>query len=197
MVNNKVPNQIKENIILAQNGNIEARSEVLKFIYPLIKDKCKDSEIQQETILRIVKYLNSFDVEKGNFVHWSMVIMKNTRLKGFNDSRNHRQKENCFANYSEAECEAFIFNINKTTQKEFEFNTLDINKAIREIVENIAPRQKEIFKLRFFENLTHVEIGEYLNITAGTSKSQLMRAKETIIKQLRRKYNYNHEQNKY
>jgi RNA polymerase sigma factor (sigma-70 family) len=192
MISNHVPNQIKQNIIQAQNGNIEARNEVLKFIYPLIKKACKDEDLQQSTILRIEKFLYSFNVEKGNFIHWSFVIMKNVRYRSFEKQQKLKENENCFSNYP-LEFEPLFYGLNKTTQKEFEFNTLDVNKAIHEIVESLAPSQKKIFKMSAFEGLTHVEIGQYLNITASTSKSQLMRAKQTIIKQLKRKYNY--EQN--
>lgn len=191
---NHVPNQIKENIILAQAGSIEARNQVLEFIYPFIKDKCKDKETQQNTILRIVKYLNSFCVEKGNFIHWSMTIMRNTRLKAWNDYNSHREKEKCFANYSQAEFQTVIFNTNKTQPKEFEFNTLNLNKAIHEIIEGLRPLQKNTFKMWAFEGLKHKEIADYLNITESGSKAQLARAKESIIKQLKTKYHY--EQNK-
>ncbi len=194
MISNHVPNQIKENIILAQSGSIEARNEVLKFIFPLIRKACTDRDLQQNTILRIEKFLHCFDVEKGNFVNWCFVIMKNQRYKYLQDQQRHKEKENCFSNYP-LEFEPLFYDLNKTTQKEFEFNTIDINKAIREIIEGLKPKQKEIFKLWAFDGLTHLEISSILNIHEGTSKSQLMRAKETIKKQLRKKYKYNHEQN--
>ncbi|OIQ36199.1 MAG: hypothetical protein BM555_03170 [Crocinitomix sp. MedPE-SWsnd] len=69
-----------------------------------------------------------------------------------------------------------------TEAVEFEFEEeLSSSNKIREVVNNLPGKAGLILKLYVIEGLTHKEIAEYLEISVGTSKSQLNRAR-TLIK---------------
>ena len=48
----------------------------------------------------------------------------------------------------------------------------------------LTPRYKLVFNLYVMEGYTHVEIGEILEISVGTSKSSLSKAKAKIRKEI-------------
>ena len=59
---------------------------------------------------------------------------------------------------------------------------------------NLLPEGKKVvFNLYVIEGYSHKEIAQMLDITEGTSKSQLSKAKEMLVK-LHRKYNLTHEE---
>ena len=183
MTATKANNQIKELILKAQKGDITARTKVLELALPVINRTSKNHEIQNIAILRITKYLNSFDVNKGNFLHWASVIVKNC-------VRDEYQKESKFCLFSE---DAYQIS-NKVQPKEFELNTShvsDLKRDVLKILEELAPKQKAVFKLWTFEALDHPEISEFLGVHEGTSKSNLNRARMNIkIKLKKRGYEF-------
>jgi RNA polymerase sigma-70 factor (ECF subfamily) len=58
-------------------------------------------------------------------------------------------------------------------------------KEILEIVQRLSPVYKTIFNLFVIDGFKHEEIASRLNISVGTSKSNLSKAKTNIQKMLR------------
>jgi RNA polymerase sigma factor (sigma-70 family) len=52
--------------------------------------------------------------------------------------------------------------------------------AMRDVVDQLKPRYKELIKKRYFEELSYEEIAEELNIPLGTVKAQLFRARDFL-----------------
>jgi len=62
---------------------------------------------------------------------------------------------------------------------------------MREVVETLKPRYRELVKLRYFEEYSYDEIAKELDIPLGTVKAQLFRAREflyQIMKHTKEKY---------
>jgi RNA polymerase sigma-70 factor (ECF subfamily) len=53
-------------------------------------------------------------------------------------------------------------------------------KTLREIVDKLKPRYRELIVKRYFEELTYDEIAEELELPLGTVKAQLFRARELL-----------------
>ncbi|WP_107038521.1 RNA polymerase sigma factor [Brumimicrobium mesophilum] len=53
-------------------------------------------------------------------------------------------------------------------------------KTMREVVDKLKPRYKELIVKRYFEELTYDEIAEELDLPLGTVKAQLFRAREFL-----------------
>ena len=94
----KANNQIKELILKAQKGDIAARTKVLEFAVPVIQKITINEETQNVAILRITKYLNSFNVDKGSFSHWVAVLTKNEKRKEYHK---HYERESKICRFSE------------------------------------------------------------------------------------------------
>ena len=55
---------------------------------------------------------------------------------------------------------------------------------IHDFIQELPDGYRTIFNLYVFENLTHLEISEYLGISTNTSKSQLSRARKILQKKI-------------
>lgn len=53
-------------------------------------------------------------------------------------------------------------------------------KMMREVVEKLKPRYRELVELRYFKEYSYEEISEILNLPIGTVKAQLFRAREFL-----------------
>ena len=53
-------------------------------------------------------------------------------------------------------------------------------KAMRDVVDKLKPRYKELIVKRYFEELTYDEIAEEMDLPLGTVKAQLFRAREFL-----------------
>jgi RNA polymerase sigma-70 factor (ECF subfamily) len=58
-------------------------------------------------------------------------------------------------------------------------------RALREAVCELSDAHREIIELRFFEDLPYEDIAERLDITLGTVKSRLSRARQDLSERLR------------
>ena len=67
-------------------------------------------------------------------------------------------------------------------QGDIELN--ELNVKIQSIVETMPNRCREVFLLSRYENLSHKEIAEFLQISEGTSRSQLLRARKLLKEKL-------------
>ncbi len=58
-------------------------------------------------------------------------------------------------------------------------------KLMREVVEKLKPRYRELIELRYFKEYSYEEIADYLDIPLGTVKAQLFRAREFLYQSLK------------
>ncbi len=61
----------------------------------------------------------------------------------------------------------------------FEVNTLETKDLLR-LIQQLSPGYKMVFNMYAIEGYTHREIAQELNISEGTSKSQLARARQIL-----------------
>jgi RNA polymerase sigma-70 factor (ECF subfamily) len=57
--------------------------------------------------------------------------------------------------------------------------------AMREVVDKLKPRYKNLIELRYYNELSYEEIATELDLPLGTVKAQLFRAKEFLYKKLK------------
>lgn len=133
-------------------------------LYENDRDSAKD--ILQEGFIKIFRNINSFD-RKGSLNCWMKKIFTNAAIDHFRQTHNGKQLipiEDITLPISEDETAASIL------------NTGDIIAQV-----NRLPRgARMIFQLHAIEGYSHKEIANLLNITEGTSKSQINRAKHLL-----------------
>lgn len=129
-------------------------------------------DVLHEGFLKAFEKIGQFQ-HKGAFEGWLRRIMINTALEKY---RNKYKIINLQDNISEVEG--------------LGFENLAENMTVSELmnfIQELSPKYRMVFNLYAIEGYTHKEISVMLNITEGTSKSDLSRAR-TILQEKVKKY---------
>lgn len=129
-------------------------------------------DILQEGFLKVFEKISQFGF-KGAFEGWIRKIMVNTALEKY---RLHYRQVSLKEDIAEIEYE----------QENDIAADIDMNELVK-IIQDLSPRYRVVFNLYALEGYTHKEISEMLQITEGTSKSNLSRAR-TILQEKVNKY---------
>ncbi|MFD0793312.1 RNA polymerase sigma factor [Mucilaginibacter litoreus] len=123
------------------------------------------SEIMNQGFYKVFKNLNKYDTDKP-FKAWLGRIMVNTSIDYY--------RANLKIAYTDELEKAE--HINNT---DFADQNLNYNELLA-MISTLPRSYRTIFNLYAIEGYTHEEIGEMLNISTGTSKSNLHKAREKL-----------------
>lgn len=135
------------------------------------KNKHEAEDFLQEGFIKVFHHIHQFKMN-GSLEGWVRKIMVNTALEA-------NRKRGLLYTYVEEE------------QKHQEVDTHSINNKydteyLLEIIKELPSGYKVIFNLYAIEGYAHKEIANMLNISEGTSKSQLSRARQLIQDKLKK-----------
>jgi RNA polymerase sigma-70 factor (ECF subfamily) len=131
------------------------------------KDSAEAEDIMQEGFVRVFNKISQFEF-KGSFEGWIKRIMVNTALEKFR--KNDRL-------YPVEEMKIF----ESTEYVEETISSITAKDLLR-IIQELPPRYRMVFNLFAIEGYSHLEIAEMMNISEGTSKSNLSRARVILQK---------------
>ncbi len=128
-------------------------------------------DILQEGFIKVFANLNSFRNE-GTFENWMKRIMINT-------SFNYYKRK--YPNFNDVDFEKL------ESPRYKKQNILEVmsENEILDLVDELPEGYKTVFNLSAIQGYTHREIGQMLNISKNTSKSQLNRAKTSLREKIR------------
>ena len=133
------------------------------------KNEDEACDILQEGFIKVFGKLEQFNFN-SSLKGWVRKIIVNTALDHYRKQKRHEDK---LESYSQVVVSPKIGNILE------QINAQDLIS----LVESLPSRAAIVLKLYAIEGYGHKEIAEKLDITEGTSKSQLHRAR-TLLKQL-------------
>lgn len=123
-------------------------------------------EVVMDSFLSMFRSIGTFEGRgEGGLKAWLKKIVINRCLDHL------RKKKVSFADESIAE--------NLIDESETAVDSLTA-KEILQMIHTLPDGYRTVFNLYVFEGMNHREIGELLNISEGTSKSQLYRAREIL-----------------
>jgi RNA polymerase sigma-70 factor (ECF subfamily) len=129
-------------------------------------------DILQEGFIKVFEKINQF-AYKGAFEGWIRRIMVNTALEKYRVHYRHMITEENAAMPATEEAEDI------TAEMEA--------RELVNIIQELTPRYRVVFNMYALDGYSHKEISEMLNISEGTSKSNLSRAR-TILQEKVNKY---------
>lgn len=143
-------------------------------------DRDSAEEVLQEGFIKIFDKLHAFDY-KGSFEGWMRRIMANTAIDSI-----RRSKKDPFLTDND---EDFRLGAEDPMVEREELELTGIRAEIAmEAINQLSPAYRSVFNLYVLEEYTHKEIAEILNISEGTSKSNLAKAKMNLQKILKEKF---------
>jgi RNA polymerase sigma-70 factor (ECF subfamily) len=128
-------------------------------------------DILQEGFIRIFENLDSYKYE-GSFEGWVRRIVVNTALEKFR-SRHNLYRVDDIDTVPEMEAEP----------DNDDFSGLEANDLLG-FIRQLPPKYRMVFNLYAIEGYSHREIARMINISEGTSKSNLSRARLILQKKV-------------
>ncbi len=135
------------------------------------EDDAKD--ILQEGFIKIFQKITQYK-GSGSFEGWMRKIIVNTALLKYRDK---------YFLYTTSDDESYI-------TLEHNENALDSLSAqdLLSIIKQLSPQYRTVFNLFAIEGYSHKEISELLNISEGTSKSNLARARGILQQKIKKMF---------
>lgn len=129
------------------------------------------SDILQDAFIKIHQKCDMFNPEY-ELGGWIKRIVINTAI-------NHIRQNNKIDLVEDFKA----FEDSEETLENFEITeTVDLKTELINILSDLPIGYRTVFNLFVFENLTHKEIANHLDVSENTSKSQLFKAKQMISK---------------
>jgi len=165
-------------ILKCQDGNSSAQTALYHLfsakMYGIClryaRDSAEAEDFMQEGFVRVFNKICQFEF-KGSFEGWIKRIMVNTALEKFR--KNDRL-------YPVEEMKIF----ESIEYVEETISSISANDLLR-IIQELPPRYRMVFNLFAIEGYSHLEIAEMMNISEGTSKSNLSRARVILQKSVK------------
>jgi RNA polymerase sigma factor (sigma-70 family) len=128
-----------------------------------------------EGFLKIFEKIGQFE-SRGAFEGWIRRIMVNTALEKFRNK------------YKIIELQENITDFDSQDEHDISGN-LTVQEIMK-MIDELSPQYKIVFNLYAIEGYSHKEISEKLNISEGTSKSNLSRARAILQEKVNFFYNH-------
>ncbi|MDD4531511.1 MAG: sigma-70 family RNA polymerase sigma factor [Candidatus Pacebacteria bacterium] len=176
--------KIKELVSRAQDKDKEAFAElfdlyydrILNYVWRRTLDQDSSKDILSNVFLKVLKNLDSFEWRGGpfSFTAWIFRIASNEVNQYFRQSRYYSE-----LSFDPGDDNKAVEEIERKMDKDK--HLLVLNKAIRQL----KPVYQEIISLRYFEELSYIEISEIMKKNESTVRVYCQRAREDLEKILR------------
>ncbi|HPE74865.1 MAG TPA: RNA polymerase sigma factor [Draconibacterium sp.] len=163
------------------SGNVRAQETLYNMLAPKMfgvclrysKDWTEAEDSLQEGFIRFFTYLKNFR-HQGSLEGWVRKIMVNVSLEKF-------RKQNIMYPVEDIN----IYDPQNYSENAIEKITAD---ELIELIQELPPRYRMVFNLYVLEGMNHKEISEVMQISEGTSKSNLARGREILKKRVKELY---------
>lgn len=149
------------------------RQKCLEFAFVIRKDSTEAEDNLQEGFIKVFTYIKNFRHE-GSLEGWVRKIMVNVSLEKFRK----QNVMNAVEDLSIYESQNYSNDI---------IERITANELI-ELIQELPPRYRMVFNLYVMEGMNHKEISEEMQITEGTSKSNLARARDILKRKVTELY---------
>ena len=168
------------------NGDIKAfdsiysafNQKLQKFVFTLIKTEPDTEDIVQEVFVKVwenrekLKSYSSFDSYLFSIAYNTTISLLRTRVK-----------ENKYVEFI------------KSVQIEVDepdfvegYNSDEMNEKINLLIERMPPKQREVFKMKYFQNCSYKEIAETLGTSINTIENQIVKSHKFLKENLGKAY---------
>ncbi len=171
---------INKIVVSCQKGERSAQKALYDFLAPKMFGVClryapdyySAEDFLQDGFIRVFEKIDKFRFE-GSFEGWMRRIMVNMIIESY---RKTRLKADFTDDFPDDQT---------TEQAEMDENVPPSLNQLLQLVQQLPERYRMVFNLYVLDELTHDEIASRLGISAGTSKSNLSRARKWLQNRLK------------
>ena len=183
---------MQDNILeRANDGDLRAMNDLIcqhqdmiyNTIYYMVGNHVDAEDLTQTVFLKALKNLKSFR-HQSQFSTWLYAIALNT-VKNYRRSSAKRQHMSIHNSGDCCEENRPVEFESATPQPWESLITFENQSMLKEAISTLKPDHKEIIVLRDIQELSYNHIAEVLDISLGTVKSRLARARKTLKNQLK------------
>lgn len=172
---------LKQIIQDCAGGNVRAQEKLYRHFAPKMfgvclrysKDNTEAEDTLQEGFIKVFTKIKSFRYQ-GSFEGWMRRIMVNVALEKY-----RKQK----LMYPVEDMSVY----EKRHLSEDVLDSISVKELIA-VIQELTPRYRMVFNLYVIEGFSHDEISKEMNISVGTSKSNLARARAVLQSKVKQLY---------
>lgn len=148
------------------------KDKIFRFIHMKLRDRVLAEDVFQETFVKIINTLKlgSYN-EEGKFLPWAMRIAHNLVIDHFRKA----SKVRMISESSSSREDFNIFDILSLTDKNIEQKITydELEKQMVDLIEFLPATQKEILKMRIFQDMSFKDIAESEDISINTALGRM------------------------
>ena len=148
----------------------EHYASVFQFIHCHVQNPACAEDIANDVFLAAYRNLHSYDENKSFITTWLYAIAGN-RLKNY--YKNRRRSEGSFEHYADTKGEQPEWSRDDVGRCELEM-------MLDSVMNTLSERNRRIVWMKYYCDMTSVEIGETLGISAGNVRIILKRSLSTL-----------------
>ncbi|MFO0495840.1 MAG: RNA polymerase sigma factor [Flavobacteriia bacterium] len=170
----------RELVSLYIDGNEKAFEQLLmrhkekmfRFIYLKVRDRDLAEDLFQETFVKIINTLKlgAYN-EEGKFLPWAMRIAHNLVIDHFRRSSKVRMISESSSLKDDFNIFSVLANDSKNVQEQWIYDELE--QQMVELIEHLPENQKDILKMRIFQDLSFKDIAEMEDISINTALGRM------------------------
>jgi RNA polymerase sigma-70 factor (ECF subfamily) len=170
----------RELVSLYINGNEKAFEQLLmrhkekmfRFIYLKVRDRDLAEDLFQETFVKVINTLKlgAYN-EEGKFLPWAMRIAHNLVIDHFRRSSKVRMISESSSLKDDFNIFSVLANDSKNVQEQWVYDELE--QQMVELIEYLPENQKDILKMRIFQDLSFKDIAEMEDISINTALGRM------------------------
>ena len=173
LLSNLSDQELVKNYINGDNSSFEVllnrhKNRVFAFIMSKIKNKDLSEDIFQDTYVKVVNSLQKGKYnEEGKFLPWVMRIAHNLVIDHFRKQKKMQmiRSNNDFD----------IFDVIKDSKINADEKLIkdQIFSDLNSLIDKLPPDQKEVLKMRYYEELSFKKIAEHFDISINTALGRM------------------------
>lgn len=148
------------------------KDKIFRFIHMKLRDRVLAEDVFQETFVKIINTLKlgSYN-EEGKFLPWAMRIAHNLVIDHFRKA----SKVRMISESSSSREDFNIFDVLSMTDKNIEQKITydELEKQMVDLIEFLPATQKEILKMRIFQDMSFKDIAESEDISINTALGRM------------------------
>ena len=145
------------------------RKRVFDYIYMMVKNREIADDIFQDTFIKVVRFLGEGRyTESGRFLSWVLRIAHNQVIDYFRQNKQQNQITDGDAGYD-------ILNNRKFSEGTLEDRLVSdqIANDVRKLIEFLPTEQRDVVKMRYYQNLSFKEIAEQTDVSINTALGRM------------------------